>query len=46
MAAIFAQMQGNQIGPGLLGAQRRGNRVRIRGVPLLPQGGNVIDIDA
>jgi hypothetical protein len=46
MAAVFAQMQGNQIGTRILGSQGGRNRVRIGGVSLLTQGRDVINIDA
>jgi hypothetical protein len=46
MAAVFAQMQGNQIGTRILGSQGGCNRIRISGVSLLTQGRDVINIDA
>ena len=45
MAPVFAQMQRDQVGAGVLRAQRGGNRIRIGRVALLPQRGNVIDVD-
>ncbi|KAG1290794.1 hypothetical protein G6F63_017000 [Rhizopus arrhizus] len=44
MTPVFAQMQRDQVGAGILRAQRGGHRVRIRRMALLPQRGNVIDI--
>ncbi|KAG1431403.1 hypothetical protein G6F57_022927 [Rhizopus arrhizus] len=38
------QMQRDQVGAGIIRAQRGGHRVRIRRMALLPQRGNVIDI--
>jgi hypothetical protein len=46
MTAVFAQMQGNQIGTRILSSQGGRNRIRIGGVSLLAQGRNVINIDA
>ncbi|MOA62148.1 hypothetical protein D3C78_1874790 [compost metagenome] len=37
-------MQRDQVGAGVLRAQRGGHRVRVHRMALLPQGGNVIDI--
>jgi hypothetical protein len=37
-------MQRDQIGAGVLRAQRGGHRVRVHRMALLPQRGNVIDI--
>jgi hypothetical protein len=45
MAPILTQMQCNQIGTGLLGKRSRKNRVGVHSVPLLAQGGHVVDID-
>ncbi len=44
VAAVFAQMQRDQVGAGVLGAQRRRDRVGIGRVALLPQGRDVIDV--
>jgi hypothetical protein len=46
VAAVFAQVQGNDVGAGLLGQQRRAQGVGIDGAARVAQGGNVVDIDA
>lgn len=46
VAAIFAQVQGNEIGAGFFGQQRRGDRVRVGGAARVAQRGDVVDIDA
>ncbi|CFO27928.1 Uncharacterised protein [Bordetella pertussis] len=45
VAAVFAQMQRDQVGAGVLGAQRRLHRVGISRVALLPQRGHMVDVD-
>ena len=44
VAAVLAQVQRDQVGPGVLRPQGGGDRVRINRVTLLAQRGHVIDI--
>ena len=44
--AVFAQMQRDVVGAGLLGQQRGMHRIRIGRAARLPHGGDVIDVDA
>jgi len=43
---VFAQVQGDVVGAGLLSQQRRVHRVRVRSAARLTHGGHVIDVDA
>ncbi len=44
VAAIFSQMHGNAIGPGLFGHEGGLNRIRILGAPGVAQGGDMVDV--
>ena len=46
MAAVFPQMQRDAVRAGLLGLQRRMERVRVRGTTRLTQRGDVVDVNA
>ncbi len=44
MAAIFSQMHGNAIGPGLFGHEGGLNRIRILGATGVAQGSDMVDV--
>jgi hypothetical protein len=46
VAAVFAQVQGDAVGAGLLGHQRGADRVRVRGAARVAQRGDVVDVHA
>ena len=46
VSAVFAQVNRNDVRPGQFGKCRRPNRVRFDRPACLPNGGNVIDVDA
>jgi hypothetical protein len=46
VAAVFTQMNGDAVGPSLLGNKRRLNRIGIRRAARVTQRGDMIDVDA